>query len=254
MIYGHIAFAAAAALATTVLGHMEMTKPCSRYTPHGNGCSLLPDGQSYDYSLSSPLASSAPLCKHTIPYNKPSETWTAGKDITVSFYPNSGVGHRGGHCQWSVSYDSGKTFAVVHEVLRYCFYNGPSTSNTPEVRSYTFALPENLPSSDKVVFAWTWVNAAGNREFYMNCADVAIKGSSSSHYTGKEMVIANHDGYPTIPEFGDNYDTGIKYYEDAKNITVSASGGSGGSAETGNSESASSDSSVNSASNSASVS
>ncbi|KAJ2801106.1 hypothetical protein H4R20_003809, partial [Coemansia guatemalensis] len=120
---------------------------------------------------------------------------------------------------FSISYDGGKTFAVVHEELKHCFFNGATRNNNPEVRSYSFALPKDLPSSDKAVFAWTWVNAIGNREFYMNCADVEIKGSSDS-YTGKEMVIANHDGYPDIPEFGDDYDTGLDLYKNAKDITV----------------------------------
>ncbi|KAJ1995997.1 hypothetical protein GGI25_000537 [Coemansia spiralis] len=221
----------AAALTATALGHMEMIKPCARYTPHGD-CPSPPSGQSLDYSLSSPLDPGAPLCKHTVPYSKPVETWTAGQDITVDYYPNAGAAHGGGHCQFSVSYDNSKTFVVVHNELKYCFFNGPTTSNTPEKRSYTFTLPSNLPSSDKAVFAWTWVNAIGNREFYMNCADVAIKGNSNS-YTGQQMVIANHNGYPTIPAFNGDYDTGIDLYTNAKNITVTGSGSSSGSNDDG---------------------
>ncbi|KAJ1943377.1 hypothetical protein FBU59_002929 [Linderina macrospora] len=89
--------------------------------------------------------------------------------------------------------------------------------------SYTFNLPTNLPSSDKAVFQWSWVNAIGNREFYSNCADVAIKGTSTS-FTGKALTIANHDGYPTIPEFNGNYDTGLEHYKNAKQITVTGNG------------------------------
>ncbi|KAJ2862313.1 hypothetical protein GGI22_002229 [Coemansia erecta] len=106
------------------------------------------------------------------------------------------------------------------------FFNGPSSSNTPEVLSYTFTLPKELPNSDSVIFAWSWVNAIGNREFYMNCADVAITGSSSSSYTGKQMVIANHNGYPTIPAFGGDYTTGLQYYNTGEKVTVSGSGSS----------------------------
>ncbi|KAJ1933129.1 hypothetical protein EC988_009222 [Linderina pennispora] len=98
--------------------------------------------------------------------------------------------------------------------------------------SYTFTLPQDLPSSDKAVFSWTWINASGNRELYMNCADVAIKGGSSSSYTGKQMTLANYPGYPTLPEFNGNYETGIELYNSAKNITVSPSGGSTGGATT----------------------
>ncbi|KAJ2477385.1 hypothetical protein IWW56_004368, partial [Coemansia sp. RSA 2131] len=220
-----------ATLGALASAHMAMIKPCSYYTP-GNDCPDPPAGQSVDYSLSSPLARDAPFCKYTVPYDKPVETWTAGQTVDIEFTKNGGAGHGGGHCQFSISYD-GKNFAVVHEVLRHCFYNGPSTSNTPDVRSYSFALPKDLPNSDNAIFAWTWVNKQGEREFYCGTSNVAITGSSSSSYTGKEMTIANHDGYETIPEFGDDYDTGLDLYEKAKNITVSPGGSTGSGSDSG---------------------
>ncbi|KAJ2357829.1 hypothetical protein GGF43_001221, partial [Coemansia sp. RSA 2618] len=216
-----------ATLGALASAHMAMVKPCSRYTPN-HGCPDPPAGQSVDYSLSSPLAPDAPFCKYAVPYDKPVETWTAGQTVDIEFNKEAGAGHGGGHCEFSISYD-GKTFAVIHQVLRHCFYNGPSTSNSPDVRSFSFALPKDLPSSDHAVFAWTWVNKEGNREFYCGTSDVAITGSDSKSYTGKEMTIANHDGYPTIPEFGDNYDTGLDVYNSAKNVTVSPGGSSGSS-------------------------
>ncbi|KAJ1802889.1 hypothetical protein LPJ75_006044, partial [Coemansia sp. RSA 2598] len=180
------------------------------------------------------LGKHMPLCRHTTPYATPSATWNAGQSVTIEFNPSAAI-HSGGNCEFSISYDGGKTFAVIHQELRYCFLGSKPSSltNTATVSSYTFNLPADLPSSDKAVFAWTWVNASGNREFYMNCADVAIKGGSSSSYTGKEMTIANYPGYPTIPEFNGNYDTGMEYYSNAKQITVSPSG-SGGYGNTNN--------------------
>ncbi|KAJ2688921.1 hypothetical protein IWW39_001883 [Coemansia spiralis] len=125
-----------------------------------------------------------------------------------------------------MSYDGGKTFAVIHRELQYCFVGKkPSgTTNEVSVSSYTFDLPKDLPSSDKAIFAWSWVNASGNREFYMNCADVAIKGGSSNSYTGTEMVIANYGDFPLINEFNGNYENGMDLYKNAKRITVSPSG------------------------------
>ncbi|KAJ1732971.1 hypothetical protein LPJ72_003115 [Coemansia sp. Benny D160-2] len=207
-------FMCIAALAASVSAHMAMLSPCPRYSSKGK-CPALPSGQQLDYSMTSPLGTNDPLCKHTVPYPTPCETWTAGQSVTVTF--EGSATHGGGHCQWSISYDGGKTFVVLHQELGHCF----STGN-----SYTFSLPSDLPSSSKAVFAWSWVNAIGNREFYMNCADVAITGGSSSSFSGKEMVIANHAGYPTIPEFSGNYDTGVNYYNSAKTITVTAGGGS----------------------------
>ncbi|KAJ2782651.1 hypothetical protein GGI15_002849 [Coemansia interrupta] len=110
--------------------------------------------------------------------------------------------------------------------LRYCFYTAPpSSGGVDTVRTFTFTLPANLPGTSHAVFAWTWVNAVGNREFYNNCGDIAIKGAAGS-YTGKQMTIANYGpGYPVIPEFLGNYETGISYY--TTNITQATLTGSG---------------------------
>ncbi|KAJ2655184.1 hypothetical protein IWW48_005677 [Coemansia sp. RSA 1200] len=212
---------------------MALLSPCPRYSPRAK-CPSLPGGQSLDYSITSPLDANAPLCKHTVPYASPSETWTAGQSVTVTF--EGSATHNGGHCQWSISYDGGKTFVVLYEELKYCFYTGnPTSGGQPTVKEYTITLPSDLPSSNSAVFAWTWVNASGNREFYMNCADVAIKGTGASSYTGKQMTILNHAGYTFIPEFQGNYSTGLEYYTGASEITVNvAGGGSSGSPASSN--------------------
>ncbi|KAJ2592913.1 hypothetical protein H4R99_006261 [Coemansia sp. RSA 1722] len=188
--------------------------------------------------MNNPLAPDAPLCKNLEPVPEPNVKWTAGQSISVSFYGTAR--HLGGHCQFSMSYDGGKTFVVVHEILRYCLYESMNGNTVgKEATGYTFNLPNDLPSSNTALFAWTWVNAVGNREFYMNCADVIISGTSDS-YTGKQMTIANHNGYDTIPEFGGNYDTGVDIYESAPLIKVTGDGqttkvsGGGGGSSNGN--------------------
>ncbi|KAJ2484937.1 hypothetical protein IWW37_006072 [Coemansia sp. RSA 2050] len=228
-------FSCLGALASLAVGHVSVISPCPRYSPVGLNCPALPAGQSLDIAekaINGPISSvqlggTMPLCRHTTPYATPSATWTAGQSVTIKFNPSAAI-HSGGNCEFSMSYDNGKTFAVIHRELRYCFLGSKpgSLTNTANVLSYTFNLPADLPSSDKAVFAWSWVNASGNREFYMNCADVAIKGGSSKSYTGPQMVVANYPGYPTIPEFNGNYETGMELYTGAKNITVSPSGGS----------------------------
>ncbi|KAJ2864664.1 hypothetical protein GGH94_002754 [Coemansia aciculifera] len=241
-----ISFSAAACVATLAglaSAHNSIIYPCPRYSPVGLQCPAVPAGQTANGDINSPISSvqlgySQPLCRFTTPYATPSATWTAGQSVTIKFNPNA-VSHSGGNCEFSMSYDGGKTFAVIHRELRYCFVGSKpaSLTNAVSVSSYTFNLPADLPSSDKAVFAWSWVNASGNREFYMNCADVAIKGGSSKSYTGPQMVIANYQGYPTIPEFNGNYETGMEHYTGAKNITVSPSGSTtgGGSGGSGNS-------------------
>ncbi|KAJ1750194.1 hypothetical protein LPJ79_003095 [Coemansia sp. RSA 1821] len=205
---------------------MATTKPCPRHSPNCDIKPPLPPGVSdYDYNnIKDPIPYNGTLCKSDIPWTAPVATWTAGQDVTYKFQTD-GAAHGGGHCQFSLSYDGGKTFVVIHEELQYCFFNGPSSDNTAKVTEYTFKLPAEVPNSDKVIAAWTWVNAIGNREFYMNCADIKIVGSSSSSYTGKEIVIANHEGYPTIEQFSGNYETGLEYYKNAKQVTVNGNGG-----------------------------
>ncbi|KAJ2846757.1 hypothetical protein IWW36_004194 [Coemansia brasiliensis] len=205
-----------AVLAGLATAHLAMEYPCPRFNPHCSPKPDLPAGASWDYSIANPIPPDGVLCKSNTPWPKPVASWTAGQSVTVKLQ-SGGATHGGGHCQYSLSYDGGKTFVVLHQVLGKCFGQDDSQ------RDVTFTLPKDLPSSDKAVFAWSWVNAVGNREFYMNCADVSIKGSGSS-YTGKEMVIANHQGYPTIPEFNGNYETGVDLYKNAKDITVTGSG------------------------------
>ncbi|KAJ2466571.1 hypothetical protein GGI02_004328 [Coemansia sp. RSA 2322] len=237
-------------LMASVSAHMALIEPCSRYTPNNPKCPPLPAGQSLDYDLKNPIGSSDPLIKHTVPYATPAVTWTAGQSVTVNF-EQGGAAHGGGHCEFSLSYDGGKTFVVIHQELKYCFFTGPSTSNTASVLSYTFNIPANVPSSNNVLFSWSWVNAIGNREFYRTISDVAITGSSSNSFTGPQMVVANHDGYPTIPEFGSDYTTGLDYYTNAPKITVTGSGGSTGGGSSNTNSTASSASSAVAATSSA---
>ncbi|KAJ2458310.1 hypothetical protein GGF42_002157 [Coemansia sp. RSA 2424] len=221
--------AAAATLVVSVFGHMEMISPCPRYSPKCATQPELPPGMARDYNLNSPIGGNGninqPFCKYPIPWPQVTETWTAGQPVTISF-ANNGASHSGGHCEFSVSFDGGKTFVVLFQELRKCFFTAPpSNGGWDSVRSYTFTLPPNLPGSSHAVFAWSWVNAIGNREFYMNCADVAIVGNAGS-YAGKAMTIANYGpAYPTIPEFMGNYETGVHLYAaNTTQVTVTGSG------------------------------
>ncbi|KAJ2459899.1 hypothetical protein GGI03_005424 [Coemansia sp. RSA 2337] len=216
-----------AMLATTAMSHVSMKSPCVRYTPFCDSCPELPPGQSMDNNINAPIGThesiSQPLCKYTTPYAKPAAHWTAGSTVSVEFNPHAAV-HGGGHAEFSLSYDMGNTFVVIHRELRYCFTGGPSSSNTGTQLSYSIPLPADLPSGDRVVFAWTWVNAIGNREFYMNCADVAISGKDGGSFSGPQMLVANYGpDTPLIPEFNGNYETGIDLYNSKPIVTVTGS-------------------------------
>ncbi|KAJ1731102.1 hypothetical protein LPJ72_004123 [Coemansia sp. Benny D160-2] len=217
------------ALAAFVSAHMTMTDPC----PRASANCVKPAGTAPTSGIwntgiiKSPIDPATPdFCKTQMKWSQPAATWTAGQSVTVQFLQNPAA-HSGGHAQFSLSYDGGKTFVVVYQVLKYFFFKGPAKgNNNPEVLSYTFTLPKDLPSSDSAVFSWSWVNASGNREFYQNCADVVIKGTGSKSYTGKKMVIANINGYPTIPEMTEDYNIGVDLYNKADSVTVTGSGSS----------------------------
>src|SRR5205085_6344412 len=53
--------------------------------------------------------------------------------------------HGGGSCQFSLSYDRGSTWAVIHSIIGGCPLNS----------AYTFSVPNNIPSGN-ALFAWTW--------------------------------------------------------------------------------------------------
>jgi hypothetical protein len=92
----------------------------------------------------------------------------------------AGRPHGGGSCQFSLSYDNGVTFNVIHSVVGGWPLN--DTMNTYKVK-----IPDNAPGAMRVLFAWTWFNRQGlrytplsfegltlHREMYMNCALVNI--------------------------------------------------------------------------------
>ncbi|KAJ1934252.1 hypothetical protein EC988_008863, partial [Linderina pennispora] len=123
--------------------HASLKFPCPRYSPFGQDCPPIPAGQSADSGINAPISSMTlgekkPLCKYTTPFGSPSATWTAGQSVTVSFHENIAA-HSGGHGQFSISYDGGQTFAVLHEVLRYMFIGSKPSglTNTASVMSYT---------------------------------------------------------------------------------------------------------------------
>ncbi|KAJ2234853.1 hypothetical protein H4R99_004496 [Coemansia sp. RSA 1722] len=222
------------ALLTTVFAHNSIIYPCPRFSEAGIDCpDKLPEGEKLTDEENYPIYSKEdgilePLCKYTTPWPGTKVRWSPGQEVTVQFNSWS-VSHSGGHCQFSISYDNGKTFAVIHEELQYCFVGSKPKDYTEEVSiyDYTFTLPD-LPASDTAVFVWTWVAAVGNREFFMNCADIIIENSEFESYTGKNITIANYPGYPTIPEFEMDYDTGLEYYRAPyiQNSTVSPGGSS----------------------------
>ncbi|KAG9065628.1 hypothetical protein KI688_001917 [Linnemannia hyalina] len=190
-----LAAAMVAFSALTVQAHVGLSYPCGRYQPAA-GCPAPPPGQSIDYDVNAPISTSdsinAPLCKHTVPYTTRT-TFKAGQTIQTKY--SVGASHGGGHCQWALSYDNGKSWVVVKTMIRDCLRGAQGSYSVP------VQIPANAPSG-KATFMWLWNNAIGNRELYSNCADIVIQGKNGGQLKGVAPLIANHGkGSPIIPEF-----------------------------------------------------
>lgn len=153
-------------LAALAQAHMELSWPYvfrSKFNPN------VPEGLK-DYSMTSPLSASGgnyPCKGYQVDYNKPEGrsvvTWQAGGTYNLTL--SGSATHEGGSCQVSLSYDGAKTWKVIHSWIGSC----------PLKPTWTFTLPNDTPAGD-AIFSWTWFNKIGNREMYMNCAHVTIRG------------------------------------------------------------------------------
>lgn len=74
--------------------------------------------------------------------------------------------------------------------------------------TYDFNMPSDVANGD-ALFAWTWFNYEGNREMYMNCADVTITGGSGT-------ADSFESAYP--PMFVANVGNGCQTVEDQETV------------------------------------
>ncbi|KAI8995904.1 hypothetical protein BC832DRAFT_520620, partial [Gaertneriomyces semiglobifer] len=161
------------ALASGVSAHMRMDAP----RPRGH---VSPPVGKPDFDLVSPLNGQDRVfpCGGK-PAGASQLTVAAGSSVTASIV--GGANHGGGHCQFALSKDGGRNFVVVKDVIGSCIRNGPE--------SFNVQIPSSFPAGD-AIFAWSWINSIGNREYYMNCADITITGGGSG-FTGPELFVAN---------------------------------------------------------------
>ncbi|KAJ2583089.1 hypothetical protein GGH95_001183 [Coemansia sp. RSA 1836] len=164
-----------------------MKEPAPR---HSQFSKFYMDNDDVDYNMKSPLG---PIVGYPCRNFKPGPvqgTMIAGHPFRVVF---DGVAtHLGGDCQFAVSYDNGTTFAVLWDKMASCFLD---TVNG----SYDVPVPETIPASSKATFAWSWINALGSREYYMNCADIRIENYGRQQpLTAHELLVVNLPGKPAL--------------------------------------------------------
>lgn len=164
-----------------------------------------------DYNIMAPLN----IYGYTFPCKGfpegPAITTIKSNKVQINIEPSNPI-HGGGHCQFGITYDS-KTFIVLKQVISTCLLNDSK---------YEMILPK-IPNGKLTIF-WTSINAIGNREYYMDCADVEVKipdnNVTDDIINGKELIVVNLPGYKIIPEFPKKgmYD-GRELLKNAKNIS-----------------------------------
>ncbi|KAL4891556.1 hypothetical protein BDV59DRAFT_203461 [Aspergillus ambiguus] len=173
-------------LATMASAHIQMIEPVPIRSPESKDKS-----GKIDYSYTNPLSDDGKdyPCKGYAddPFNSVAN-YSPGQKYNLKL--KGSATHDGGSCQISLSYDKGKNFKVIHSMLGGC----------PLTKEYEFQIPEGAPSG-QALLAWTWFNKVGNREMYMNCAQVTIGGGGGGKKRGmnEEKSIARRDGFNSLP-------------------------------------------------------
>ncbi|MCJ1278992.1 hypothetical protein MMC21_006813 [Puttea exsequens] len=186
-------FAIAIAFIASTQAHMIMSSP----PPYGNP----------DKSPLEATGSNFP-CKSTT-NSGPTTNMAVGSQQILSF--NGTAVHGGGSCQVSLTTDSPATknskWQVIHSIEGGCPaknqpgnlpdpQGGSSPDKTPDPDTYKYIIPQGV-APGKYTLAWTWFNKVGNREMYMNCANIQVTGGSS-----KRDVELNETEY-AVPELSE---------------------------------------------------
>ncbi|KAG0356496.1 hypothetical protein BG005_004575 [Podila minutissima] len=193
--------------------HVGLKTPCGRGQPAA-GCPAPPPGSGFDYDINSPIGThdsiNKPICRNTVPYTN-RKVYRAGETINTDY--SVGASHGGGHCQWALSYDEGKTWVVIKTMIRDCL------KGVAGGQAYTVPvqIPANAPSVDL---------AQRNREMYSNCADIEIQGVNGGSISGVEPLYANYGPSSVyIPEFpGADMPDNHEAFANRKAITIRAPG------------------------------
>ncbi|KAG0283870.1 hypothetical protein BGZ96_011765 [Linnemannia gamsii] len=116
-----------------------------------------------------------PVTQYRAGQTIPVRFWVYGVPSWTKFPPKGGLNtarHGGGACEFSLSYDGGKSWKVIGQYTRTC----------PDVYyEWPVQIPKNVPNcsdSNKCLFAWSWTAYATN-QFYHHCANIQITGGSS---------------------------------------------------------------------------
>lgn len=142
-----------------------------------------------DYSYTNPLStdgSDYPCKGYAKDEFKSVADYSPGQEYDLEL--QGSATHNGGSCQIGLSYDQGKTFRVIHTMLGEC----------PQAKKYKFKIPQDAKSGEALL-SWSWFNKVGNREMYMNCAQVTIGGGHSKRERSTQS-LNRRGGFDSLPE------------------------------------------------------
>jgi hypothetical protein len=172
------------ALTQVVSGHMIMASPAPFGSP--NNSPLDPSGSDFPCKMVAGGSTEGKMNEFAV-----------GSSQTLSF-TGSAV-HGGGSCQLSVTLDNPPTkdskFKVIYSIEGGCpaSAGGNLADGTNDAAIFPFTVPKELPNG-KAILAWTWFNKIGNREMYMNCANIDVTGGASDNTAFEslpDMAVAN---------------------------------------------------------------
>lgn len=176
-------FIVCAVLASSAAAHMQLSQPYPIRSP------LNKDQKGKkDYSYTNPLSTSGsdfPCKGYANDDFQATADYKPGSNYEIKLAGSAT--HKGGSCQISLSYDKGKTFHVIKSILGGC----------PIDKDYKFTVPSDAPSGEALL-GWTWFNKVGNREMYMNCAQVNIGGGSGKRDISEGEISDEQAGNATM--------------------------------------------------------
>ncbi|KAF9167889.1 hypothetical protein DFQ26_002637 [Actinomortierella ambigua] len=183
--------AAASSLAALTEAHISFRYPCPRRAafPECPKPSPPHSWNDVDYNVISPVGTHGnimnPIPKHKDSFAGVRPVFQAGSTVSTTY--EAAAIHKGGSCQWTLSYDNGKTQVVIQDWFRNCLRDAKSGQRY----SIPVKIPANAPSGPALL-TWIWNNNEGNRELYASSADVVIEGSSSNSLSGVAPAFCNY--------------------------------------------------------------
>ncbi|KAF9205973.1 hypothetical protein BGZ49_003219 [Haplosporangium sp. Z 27] len=98
--------------------------------------------------------------------------------------------HGGGTCEFSLSYDGGKTFGLIGRYTKTC----------PDAYfKWPVKIPANAPSctsKNNCLFVWSWT-ANILPQYYMNCVDISLTGAKNGKRPSRGIEIVDFKGRKT---------------------------------------------------------